>query len=340
MKYLIFCCSSVLVLFVSCRQNRTTEPEASLLPSAIVHTRGGDITQSSQLVVLDRLLRERVVVDSVGINNFPKWSPDRKRIVFQGNRNRPTDIYLVNADGSNERNLSNDPDFDEHPIWSPDGSRILFRGYRGGEIDLYIVDTSGQNLRDITPFNLRDDEPCWSSDGSRIAYVGAREGNQEIYVTDPMGLNHENITNSPNENEFAPSWSPDGSTIAYTLNGHLYTILFPGGMRRQLTLQPDSVLNSQPQWSPDGNFILYQTNINAIYRVKRDGSSAMMLTSDPATPGIADHSPRWSPDGSSIAFTSYRTGQVQIFLMNRDGGNVQQLTFSANGNAVPEWAPQ
>lgn len=333
----------IFVLLSSCKKESGNAPETILLPSSIVHThgRGTDpLHPQSDLYVLDRTGNDRVLVDSTGINNYASWSPNGRHVVFQGNRNRPTEIYLISADGTNERNLSNDPDFDEHPIWSPDGSKILFRSYRGGMIDLYIVDTSGQNLHNITPFNLRDDEPSWSSNGSRIAYVGLREGNREIYVTDPTGLNHLNVTNTPSENEYVPSWSPDGSTIAYTLKGQLYTVAFTGGVRSQLTSQQDSVMNSQPQWSPDGDYILYQTNGNAIYRVKRDGSSAIMLTSDPVTPGIGDHSPRWSPDGNSIVFTSYRTGQVQIFLMTRDGSGVQQLTFSANGNAMPEWAPR
>ena len=329
--------SIVLVLLGSCKKDNSTAPEM-LLPTRIVHThgRGSDpLNPQSDLYVLDQAGNDRVLVDSMGINNFPKWSPDGRRIVFQGNRGRPTEIYLINADGSGERNLSNDPDFDEHPIWSPDGGKILFRGLRNGDFDLWVVDTNGQNLRNITPFNLRDDQPSWASNG-RIAYVGLREGNREIYVTDPMGLNHEKVTNTLSENEYVPSWSPDGSTIAYTLNGQLYTIAFPGGVRRQLTSQQDSVVNSQPQWSPDGNNILYQTKSDEIWRVNSNGSNPVNLTSNPAR----DSYPRWSSDGSSIAFESYRSGDVQIFLMTRDGSRVQQLTSSANGNAMPEWAPR
>ncbi|MEO8167625.1 MAG: hypothetical protein ABI623_05205, partial [bacterium] len=111
MKTSIHSVAIILVLLSSCKKDSGTGPETVLLPAAIVHTHGGNVPQQSQLAVLDRSGNDRVVVDSIGINNYASWSPDGRHIAFQGNRGRPTEIYLINADGSGERNLSNDPDF-------------------------------------------------------------------------------------------------------------------------------------------------------------------------------------------------------------------------------------
>jgi dipeptidyl aminopeptidase/acylaminoacyl peptidase len=105
-------------------------------------------------------------------DGHPAWSPDGNQIAFE----RGNSLYVMNADGSNVRNITNGG-LDYEPAWSPDGKRIAFASQRGSQWQIYTVNADGSNLKRVSPmaggFKL---EPMWSADGRRIAYL-AREDN-------------------------------------------------------------------------------------------------------------------------------------------------------------------
>ncbi len=159
----------------------------------------------------------------------PSWSPDGKRIVFSSERKGhfetnfeiTSEIYVMDADGGNERRLTENRNNDWHPVWSPDGRRIAFSSYKPGNwdgIEIYVMGADGGNERRLTK-NLRaDDSPSWSPDSERIAFESFRDGNWEIYVMDADGGNQRNITKHGSWDE-SPAWyapalavSPAGKT--------------------------------------------------------------------------------------------------------------------------------
>lgn len=93
----------------------------------------------------------------------PIFSPDGKRIVFESNRDGNSEIYVMNVDGSNQRNLSNSPSTnDQGPVWSPDGKQILFYSGRAGNWDLFLVSSDGRNLVNLTNTpDIDEQEPSW-----------------------------------------------------------------------------------------------------------------------------------------------------------------------------------
>lgn len=222
------------MFLVSCGEPGVTL-EDETLPSRIVHTKGRGIPYQVDLYVLERDGTDRRLVDSVGINNYATWSPDGTRIVFQGHRGKPTQIFVINADGTGELNISNSAEWDEVPIWAPDGSIILFESTRNNEADLWLVDPTGLSVANLTPFPLRDSQASWSPDSRKVAYAGRRSGNQEIYIADVGGRSDSNITNTPGQDEWVPYWSPDGQTIAFILNRQIWLAQSDGTARRQLT---------------------------------------------------------------------------------------------------------
>ena len=211
--------------------------------------------------------REIYVMDADGENQhrltnnpnedtYPSWSPDSKRIIFMSLRDghvihvAPTyEIYVMDADGGNPQNLTNNRNDDRYPSWSPDSKRIVFVAERPGHFrskfgitdEIYVMDADGGNQQRLTENRKNDWFPSWSSDGERIAFAADRKGdfeNFEIYVMDADGGNQQNLTKSRGEDS-SPSWSSDGKRIAFSSwrdgNGEIYVMDADGGNLRKFT---------------------------------------------------------------------------------------------------------
>ena len=138
-----------------------------------------------------------------GNNYEPTWSPDGSRIAFVSYRVGNLGIYVMNADGSGQTRLTENPDIDLGPIWSPDGSRIAFTSDRDGNYEIYVMNADGSGLT-----HLADGEgPVWSPDGSRIAFASERDGKAEIYVMNADGSGQTRLTDSPGF-DGGPAWQP------------------------------------------------------------------------------------------------------------------------------------
>ena len=136
-------------------------------------------------------------------------------IVFNSNRDRDREIYLMNTDGTNQVNLTNNPTFDIDPWFSPDGSKIAFTSHpddNRGEI--YVMNADGSNQTRLTNHPAFDFQPSFSPNGSRIAFYSERDGNFEIYVMNADGTSQTRLT-SNTASEFSPSFSPDGNKIRF-----------------------------------------------------------------------------------------------------------------------------
>jgi TolB protein len=152
-------------------------------------------------------------------NRSPDWSPDGQKIVFVSERDGNPEIYVMDADGSNQTNLTNNPWSDDNPAWSPDGSRIVFASNRNdsqGEppyyTDLYLMDPDGDNVENLTNSpDGSEGEPDWAPDGSRIVFTSGLLG--KIMIMDSDGANPVGIAEGSE-----PKWSPDGELIAFVLN--------------------------------------------------------------------------------------------------------------------------
>ena len=137
------------------------------------------------------------------------------RIAFSRYRDGNEDIYVMDADGGNVQQLTDDPAGDWSPAWSPDGTRIAFSRYRDGNEDIYVMDADGGNVQQLTDGPERDVNPTWSPDGTRIAFqsdlVMPPDGDWDIYVMDADGGNVRQLTDDPGRDQH-PAWSPVPST--------------------------------------------------------------------------------------------------------------------------------
>ena len=158
-------------------------------------------------------------------DNAPSWSPNGRQIAFHSSRhddNNPhtaeenTEIYVIDADGGNQRRLTHYPGLDTGPDWHPDGSQIAFTSTRNGNFNIFVIDADGTNIKQITDLEFAA-RPKWSPDGKRIAFEGYIGNQREIFVTNADGTGRFKVSKPrPDASMFLGDWSPNGKQILYT----------------------------------------------------------------------------------------------------------------------------
>ncbi len=188
--------------------------------------------------------------------NTPRPSPTplvggSGRIAFRSSRDGNAEIYVMNADGSGQIRLTDNPASDGSPAWSPDGTRIAFTSERDGNWEIYVMNADGNKQTRLTDNLAEDRYPAWSPDGTRIAFQSERDGNDEIYVMNDDGSDQTRLTDNPAP-DIRGAWSPDGKRIAFYSyrdgNWEIYVMNADGSAQTRLTTDPaDDVA---PAWSP------------------------------------------------------------------------------------------
>ncbi|MCK6449201.1 MAG: hypothetical protein L6Q99_22620, partial [Planctomycetes bacterium] len=195
------------------------------------------------------------------------------KILFVSERDGNREVYICNADGTNQRNISRDPAMDIHPSWSHDGTRLLFSSNRGNkdpdDYDIYEMNVDGSNVRRVTSGPEIDTYASWSPDGKRIVTRRVIDGktNNEVFVMNADGSGAVNLTKAPEHYDGWPVWSPDGTKICFAGGGpdvgnHYLFLINPDGTgKRQLTFAwlagSSHCYDTQPAFSPDGRRIVF-----------------------------------------------------------------------------------
>jgi TolB protein len=132
---------------------------------------------------------------SGGVNTYPSWSPDMKKIAFRkiiGDMN--SEVFVANSDGTNARNITNNPAFDGWPAWSPDGKWIAFASNRESAYQIYIMDENGGNVRLVANTEGRATAPRWSLDSKTIYFTNCRHSDYgydcEVFVAKLSSADH------------------------------------------------------------------------------------------------------------------------------------------------------
>ena len=272
------------------------------------------------------------------------------RIVFYSDRDGDSDIYTMDTDGGDIRQLTNDPGRDYEAKASPDGSLLVFSSQRGGSDKglLYVMNVDGSNVRaltkDVAGDVVNDEYPDWSPDGRRVVFQHVTKLNEgslesDLWLVDSDGGNESQLTNSPGDWDSTPSFSADGQSVLFesNRNGGDFELYWLRLNDMQLTRLTDSKgIETEAKESPDGQHIAFASQRDGdfdVYLMNSDGSDPRPLTVNDA----ADRCPQWSPDGKRISFISDRDGNLEIYVMNADGSDQRRLTNSPGSDEVPDW---
>jgi len=267
--------------------------------------------------------KEERVTDVVWIegveNAYPHGSADGSQILFQSNRSGKWHLYLMNADGSNVRQITQGDHNNNFPDWSPDNQRIAFVSDRDGNEEIYVMNLDGNGLTRLTNNPARDIHPYFSPDGKSLLFNSSRDkaNSFEIYQTDVQGKNQKRLTQTP-EVETCARLSPDSKKIVF-LRG------FPDGSDEIFVMNADGTnpvnrtntpqMEGWPSWSPDGKKILFSSRRNGnycLYDMNTDGSDVRQISF--AEP------PRYDARAAYV-------GNGKRILFNRQIGNTIGICF-------------
>jgi eukaryotic-like serine/threonine-protein kinase len=244
----------------------------------------------------------------------PSWSPDGAQLVFISPCQRRVDspresytdtsLFVINADGTGLKQLTNVPGADLEPAWSPDGKRIAFTSLRDGNKQIYLFDVDSQSVIRLTEpdVNIENSQPAWSPDGKQIAYMAKRVGTYQVWVMSDTGQDSAQVVRSGQSLwDYAPAWSADGEVIIFNQRPRdnlltrpwLMSVQYPDdGTATRLNF-PTPIENVK--FSPDGLWLVSEgkdaQGNRDIYFMTITGGNRTRLTTDPAM----DFDPAWRP---------------------------------------------
>lgn len=186
-------------------------------------------------------------------------------------------------------------------------------------------------------------QATYPGSNGRLAFgLNTGDGNVDVYSVKPNGNDLRRLTDAPGF-DACTAYSADGKSIAFCSarsgSFEIWAMKANGMQQHQVTHTGGFLLF--PDYSPDGTKLAFGGRLPGdsnedIFLVNTDGTGLVRLTTDPGN----DRLPAWSPDGSKIVFLSDRTGVFQVWVMDADGGNPQQLTTDpAPKDQVPDWSP-
>jgi TolB protein len=260
--------------------------------------------------------------------------PFLSRIAFVSDRSGHAELWVMDWDGQNPRQLTKHASIALGPAWSPDGERLAFTSYLRGRPALYLLKPSEGYLRLLFDQGGVNSSPSFSPDGEQLAIASSNDGNVDIYSISAEGGDPTRLTTA-RAIDTQPSWSPNGRQIAFTSTRagtpQIYLMDKDGTNVRRLSF--GSPFHDEPAWALDGTRIVCTTKVDGKFQLATidivNGERIVL-----AGPGN-NESPSFAPDGSMVAFSSDRSGDPQIFVTDAEG-RPRQLTREGK-NHSPAW---
>ena len=284
-------------------------------------------------------------------------------IIFLSDRDGKSNVYVMNDDGGNVRQITHTPFRKGDLAWSPDGRQLLYAPdlnsedhRRQQQIDIFLINADGTGERNLTQHSALDGGASWSPDGKLFAFTSSRNGGWELYRMEIATREVRQLTRLG----FAadPDWSPDGKYIAFEHAGpegrHIYTMNADGRNIRPLLRRPRKgrfgtsiMVSSFAKWSPDGEYILYseaeyapnQLLATSILIVKVRTRYLKVLD----TPkGWKINKVCWADDGDAVLFGGVPKGLGNIYKIYKyrlSTGQITNLTPHPSDNWGMDWTP-
>lgn len=274
-----------------------------------------------------------------------EYGPFGTSISFSSRIGRFKELFVMDMDGSNLQQLTNDRGLAISSSWHPNGRELVFTSYRNRIPDLFMIDLTSRQVRQITrndslEVGAKFPRGLPGADSMLAAVSSGRDS--EIVRLSLSGVVAQRLTPPNNAIDVSPEWSPDNSAVTFCSNRaggpQIYTMDAGGGNAKRISFVRSNYCTS-PAWSPKGDkiaFVCLADRGNQIFVTQADGTQPQQLTSYGN-----NEEPDWSPDGRYLVFaTTFGKGSgFSLALMHADGSGVKQLTTARGGDTDPSWGP-
>lgn len=264
------------------------------------------------------------------------------QIVFSSKIGRFKELFIMDMDGSNVRQLTQDRGLALSASWHPDGKKILYTSYRNRVPDLFRFDLSRGSFAQLSRGIALELGAEYSNDGGEILMSRTLDGESDIVMASSEGTIIKTLTSRNGAIDVSPSWSPDNRRVAFCSNRgggpQIYSMNSDGSGIKRISYVTSDYCTS-PAWSPLGDKIAFVCRADRgfqLFVANSDGSQPMQLSSSGSS-----EDPSWAPNGQYLAYASNFGwgGRYQIAIMRPDGSGVRQLTFRQFDDTQPAWGP-
>lgn len=261
------------------------------------------------------------------------------RVIFSRGSGDKRELYVIDFDGENLRQVTRNASLNLFARWSPDGRSIAYTSYHQGRQRLLMLDTASGHSARVADFQGLNLGATWAPGGAELAATLSRDGNSEVYRLRTDGTIVQRLTFDPSI-ECSPSWDPSGQQLAYTSDRtgspQIYVMDKVGANRRRITFEGN--YNDSAAWSPLGDRIAYVSRAEGtfqVFTVAPDGSELHQVT---FAHDRDNEDPSWAPDGRHLVVSSNRTGYTNLWVIDVGSGESRALTRGRSEDTGPCWS--
>lgn len=250
-------------------------------------------------------------------------------------------LHIVDSDGAETRRITTGRGA-LSPAWSPSGESVVYTVLGNSGTQVEELDVRTGRTRRISQIRAGlNITPVYQPGGNAILYAQGTGNGTDLVLTNLDSSGTHYITAGRGTDNTSPSYSPDGREIAFVSGKsgqpQVYIMDADGSNIRLLTPYKPGVRSyrTSPDWSPDGRAVAYeQQNGNfQVWMIDLRDRVPKQLTSEGE-----NEDPSWAPDGRHIVFTSTRSGDKQLWILDTESGRARQLTHN-NGARLAAWSP-
>lgn len=268
--------------------------------------------------------------------------PFGTQIAFSSKVGRFKELFVMDMDGSNIRQLTNDRSLSISSSWDPSGKKLVFTSFRGRQPDLFVMDVASRSVKRVTNNNGLDIGAKFTADGNSVIASISPNQNSQLAQLSLDGRITKQLTPASRGIDVSPEFSPDFSKIVFCSDRaggpQIYVMGADGSGPKRISFVRSNYCTS-PSWSPKGDKLAFVCRGDGGFQIfvsDVDGNNARQLTT-----GGDNEDPTWSPDGRYIAFSSTQGpgAGTSINLIREDGSNFKEITSSRLGDGEPSWGP-